>query len=184
MLRVTTLLTGVSVAGGGMNVLHFEGSGAGNAESCRTAAVNFWNAIGVLGNATNSAATQGDVEEVDPTSGNITDVFPGATVVKVFQNSGEVLPQSLQALVRVRTGIYVGGREVRGRIFIPGLSEAQSATGNVLDSTRTAIQTACNALIGSAPTRLGVYSRTHHVFHPAANITVWDKFAVLRGRRD
>lgn len=183
MYRVSTTIVGPAASGGGYNELYFAATG-GDAAAAHDAAADFWEAVGVLALSTNTFTTLGDVETVDEITGNITGVTSVTPRVKVGQNTGDPVPKSTNALIRLRTGNFEGGREVRGRIFVPGLTEGQSDAGGLLASTRTALQTAADAMRTHAGSTLVVYSRTHHKYASVASCNVWSEWAVLRSRRD
>jgi hypothetical protein len=137
-----------------------------------------------------------EVPEIDETTG----VLSGVTSVVAGTGAGtavsDALPPSTQGLVRLQTGDFVAGRRVRGRIFVPGVTEATNSSGGAPDAgallamgdAATALVAAGGILVwarpfeGSAgppvkPARLG----------SKASITgtsVWGSWAVMRSRRD
>lgn len=185
MLRVDTIMTGPSITGGGINQLFVAGGTQTEADSAQALVSGFWEDIAALAQAPNVFSVQGEVLDVDPSTGNTTGVFSTTPHTHNCINTGEILPPSLQVLVRLRTGVYVNGREVRGRIFLPGMSEAQATSGKPAASLISAVQTAADLLITAGdPDSLLVWSRTHGVAHPVVSASVWSEFAVLRSRRD
>jgi hypothetical protein len=91
-----------------------------------------------------------------------------------------------QGLIRWRTGVFIAGRELRGRTFIPGATESRSANGRPDSTYITTAETAAqdlldNAALGAA---LVVYSVTHRQVELVQSRSVWGQWAVLRSRRD
>lgn len=84
--------------------------------------------------------------EVDNATGALTGVWTDATVRGgVGSVVGECVADSTQVLVTWNTGTIAGGRFLRGRTFIPMLSNAQMVSGNtsaILRSTWDAHHTA------------------------------------------
>ena len=101
---------------------------------------------------------------------------------QVGTQAGQLLPLQTQGLIRWRTGIFVGAREITGRTFIPGATVAQSTVlGVPIAAYITAMNSMSNALQVDG---LHIASRTHNLFYEVSSGTPWSKFAVLRSRRD
>jgi len=97
----------------------------------------------------------------------------------------EKLPPATQGLIEWRTGFFVGGREIRGRTFIPGLSNSSSAANGVPTSTwLTLAAAASTAIIGWTSSDFVVYSPTKHQKALVTAGQPWNEWAVLRSRRD
>ena len=77
--------------------------------------------------------------------------------------------------------MYVGGREVRGRTFVPGLTESANDSGRPIAATRTAIATAFNTWFGGHDPQGGILGVNG--FTPVSTTTVWTEFAFLDSRR-
>jgi len=126
----------------------------------------------------------GVVPTIDTTDGEIL----GATVhdaeTGIGEASGEMLPTSTQALVKWRTGIYTGGREIRGRTFIPGISEPSNDNGHFHPDNVSALNTALSTWLGSLSATPVIWSRVNGTAASVLAAEVWDQFAVLRSRRD
>lgn len=124
-----------------------------------------------------------EVEEVDPATGNITGVVTITSINRTGNVNTAPVPQAAQALFRWRTGFYSGGREVRGRTFVPGLALANSsASGELASATVATLQTAGTTLL--ADSGFGIWSPARATFQVATACSVWNEFAVMRGRRD
>lgn len=125
--------------------------------------------------------------ELDEATGTLTGVWSEATAqTGAGALAGQCVPDAAHVLLRWNTSSIVGGRFVKGRSFIPGLSTANVLDGNLALATVSGIQTALNTFVAAAPT-FGVWHRpdaanpgTHAAISSA---TVWNEFAVLRRRR-
>jgi hypothetical protein len=98
--------------------------------------------------------------------------------------SGDTLPPAIQGLAMLRTGIYANGREVRGRLFLPGPTEGVNTSGAPNSTYTGAWQSALQTLANDSTNEWVVYSRVHHVTPVVFSVQVWGKWASLRKRRD
>jgi hypothetical protein len=126
--------------------------------------------------------------EMDDVTGALTDAWGDATVQSGGgANSGDVVPDASQILVRWNTSTIINSRFVRGRNFIPGASTAAVDEGNLLAANILAISNGAAALIASA-NAFGVWHRpvsgAGGDFSVATTASVWQEFAVLRQRRN
>jgi hypothetical protein len=87
-------------------------------------------------------------------------------------------------LIKWRTGIYLAGREIRGRTFIPGLDAFTNAEGVVDTTVHDALSDDLATWLGGLSAPPLIWSRTHGDSAAVAAAEVWDQFAVLRSRRD
>lgn len=186
MLRVRTVFTGVT-GSPWMNTLNFGGPGqTGNqtdADAAVAATGAFWGAVDALINTAVSWATLPEVLFLGD-DGVAAASFATTPATGTGAGAAEIMPFATQALIRTLTGVFVGGRQLRGRIFIPGLTEASNQSGSVIAATQTALQTAANTLNAVVTPPLAVWSKTHATVEPVSSATVWSQFAVLRSRRD
>lgn len=197
IIRVRTEWTGL-VAGGGLSTHYFTQVGDPSAEDFKGVVQDFWNACGPQ--ITNECVYRvlGEMDIIDETTGDLvgslttTDEAPTAGT-----STEDNQPPATQTLLRLRTGAVVAGRRLQGRLFIPG--PPRNGTGDTTVPTtasRAAYQNAAAALI-TATTGIGpwvVWSRPvsgnptvpDRAGSTAAvvNGSVWDKYAVLRSRRD
>lgn len=168
------------------NALYFGGLTQGEAQAAAVAAASFWGHLDNALRADMAYTTGSEVELVDITSGQVTDVFSVTPADVDFTGTLEPLPPANQGLVRLRTNFFANGRRIRGRIFVPGPTEGWTSTGSVNGTTLTNLQDAVNLLIanGGAAGGLQVYSVTHHIAAPVVSGSPWTEFAVQRSRRD
>lgn len=181
--RVRSTMEGPNVVGGGVCDLYFD-SNVGSTQQAFDAVVAFW--IGA-----NDAYRVDTIITVDPevyvltAAGVITGIDPVTPTSSIAgTDDSDALPPQTQSLVRWRTGAFSNGREVRGRTFIPSAGEAYSVAGKPGGARLTELINAADALVNDAESQLLVWSRTHQVAFPVISSSVWDKFAVLRSRRD
>lgn len=142
--------------------------------------------IGVFDLFTTTAITYSGfayVEGFDSVTGTVSGQEPVVPFTEAGDDSTAALPPVTQALVTWSTGVWLNGRQLKGRTFIPGLCEDSNEPGGVLQTgVGSTIQTGANALVSAAG--LVVWSRTHGTFEPVATAQVSSKWAYLSGRRD
>lgn len=182
LYRVQIVSTGVA-GSPYYTTFHFLGS-AGSASQAAVDAAGFW---GVCDGYMSSSLTwdlDTAVETIDSNTGNVigvTDVSPASGTGAA---AGDMLPPSNQGLVRWRTGQYVGGREIRGKTFLPAQMEANSTSGEPTSTMITGVENGALALWSSPNSQLVVYSRTYNAYAPVSSGSMWGRWAVLRSRRD
>jgi len=187
-LRVTSVFAGPQIVGGGFNVMHFDS--ASDSSAAADAAEAFWATVGAAMCTGNTVQVNREVELISESTGVITGIEDtGAHAVTTGANSNPISPAS-QGLIRLRTGVYRTSdttpprtKEIRGRIFIPAISES-SCTAGVPDSAIITVwEGALTTLLAATPT-LVVWSREHLEEPAVISGSVWNQFAVLRRRRD
>jgi len=184
VLRVTTQWSGP--AGGPFyTTLHFDGVDQTAAEDAASAAVAFWNGMQAAITSTVSRQVLPEVKQIDPVSGDATAVYNTAGGdLTAGGATGAPLPWTTQGLIRLRTGQFVSGREVRGRIFVPGFTEDANDAGRPNSSARGVFNSAVSSLISDPDSILVVYSPSHGLFRVVNAGNAWTEWAVLRSRRD
>ncbi|HKY46314.1 MAG TPA: hypothetical protein VJM50_24690 [Pyrinomonadaceae bacterium] len=173
MYRVRVVFTG-SVGSPHYAIHHFVGSGS-SAEA-QTAVDNcstLWSAVDAFQTSGQLWATDPVVFDVDPVTGNTIGTFTTAPASGIGAIGGDALPPASQMLIHWRTGVYIGGREVRGKTFVPGLTEAANESGGrPVATTVTGIKNAADAMNALTSVPLGIWSRTNGVIHPVAQVQV------------
>lgn len=182
MYRVRTVFTGVT--GSPWVSTAFFAEGAGSAQQAATAVGAFWNAADALMEASVSWTTLADVEGVNAANGQVHSVFSTTPVTGSGAAATTGLPTAAQGLVRWRTGVYVNGREIRGRWFIPGIATGNNNDGAPSATMVSTLNTAASTLIGDANSVLEIWSRANGSSADVTSGTTWSQFAVLRSRRD
>lgn len=98
----------------------------------------------------------------------------------------EPVPDASQGLIQWRTSEYRGGREVRGRTFIPGLGVSVLEGGELSAAAIGQINVAAANLV-TPSVGFGVWKRpvggAGGELVPLSAGTAWTELAVLRGRR-
>ena len=193
--RVETTISGTTGAPY-LSVMHFEvETEPPGVQDAVDAVGAFWTALSAYLANDLSWTVSGDVVEFNSDDGVATAFHSVTPASGTFSEAGEKIPFVAQVLVRWGTAGVVNGRQVRGRTFLPGLTQGGIDEGRVLASTQTAIASAAAALVADADAELGVWSRplwneahTEIVregsFHAVTSASVWDQFASLTGRRD
>lgn len=182
MLRVRVVWNGI----GGTPYLtthYFVGTTQTEADDAVTATGNFWGALDNVLDSGMSWATDPEVTVIDFVSGAPLGAFTTTPVVGTGSVSSNALGFALQGLIRWRTGVFVGGREIRGRTFVPGITATGGGDGVPAAATITAMNNAATAFIAATPSVLVVWSRQHGQDEPATSGSAWTQFAVLRSRR-
>jgi len=182
MLRVRVGYSGI----GGtpyLSTFYFDGSGSTAAADAATAVSTFQNAVDNIQDTGLSWRVDPQVVEMDPVTGQATASYAQGSLNGTGALGAESLPFASQGLIQLRTGVYAAGREIRGRLFIPGLVEASNNDGAVVAATVTALNNAAGSLITDANSDWGVWSRTNGTIETIVSATTWEQFATLRTRR-
>lgn len=185
MIRVRTVFTGVEGSPYYSNI-YFGGSTSGEAAQAVIHVDSFWEAVGLNMCTPLVWQVEGDVPNIDPVTGDIIELFTVAASSGAADSTAEAMPLAAQGLVRLRTGQYIGGRELRGRIYIPYLSVSAINDG-VLDNTVRGVLLAAAGNLRTQAAGTGglvVWSRTHGEWEFVQQTDVWTQIAVLRSRRD
>lgn len=183
MYRVRTVFTGPT-GSPWVNTLFFD-EPAGTAQGAANAAAIFWQAVDAVMHTSVSWSTEGDVVLVNEDTGLATGVVSTETSSGAGSTGTDLLPPATQGLIRLLTGVFNDGRQIRGRIFVPGLTETANTAGGIMDgTTATTIRTAAEALVDDANSALLVWSRSGLQAHPVTGASLWSQFAILRSRRD
>jgi hypothetical protein len=157
---------------------------ADTASSCASAVVTFANAIkGKIGNAV-TGALDPSCYTIDLATMKPTGITAVSGTISGVGASGDVLPYSTQGLMRLRTGVFVNGREMRGRLFLPAPAEVDNDSGFPLSSYQTSMAAAGNALVADAGTNWSILSRRYAALTTISSVSVKNNWAVLRSRRD
>jgi len=182
MIRITTEWNGVQGSPYYTNMF-FDGTLEAEADAAATAVGVFWTAIQDQIDTALEGEVLAEHAVIDPTTGQVTDLFIGTPVTINCSNAGAALPPATQGLIRWRTGIYVGGREVRGRTFVPSPTETSNDAPGVPSAAYIAdLQPAADTLVSSSG--LVVWSRANGQIAVVTGAQVWQQWASMRSRRD
>lgn len=188
MYRVRTSITGYA-AYPALSTMYFDEAG-GTAQNAADAVRAFWAGFaGTLGNG-NTAVVEADVARIDETDGALLGAISTTTTSVPFTGTGEPLPFATQGLIRWNTGVVLNRRFVRGRTFIPAFTESAQTAGSPISTIMTLMTTQATNLIANSTSTLVIWHQPVGAppgfgqAVPAAGATAWEKWAVLRSRRD
>lgn len=125
-----------------------------------------------------------EVATVNPGTGDTTGITAVTVAAITFTDADQPLPAATSLLLRWHTGVFTGGREIRGRTNIARLGELTSTLGVPNVATTTAWQTRANDLIADVNTTFVVWSPLHGLWETVQTGSPWGQWAVLRSRRD
>lgn len=182
LYRVTQVATGV--AGSPYYLSAYFAQSGGTAQ----AAASAWRAFLSAGVSTYTAGlifqAVSDVTLVDPVTGDTTGTTPVTLASVTHTGAGDTLPPATQGLARFRTGQYIAGHEIRGRVNIPCQSESDSTLGAPSSSWQTTWNARLATLITGGTYTHAVYSPKNGCWATTTAASMWSQWAVLRGRRD
>lgn len=128
-------------------------------------------------------SVDGTVVTIDPTTGEITGSFAASGDTGQGTSTTEMLPRADQLLVQWPTGVYVEGRQARGRTFVPALADFNNDEGVVATATLTTLTTNLTTWLAANPFFL-IWSKKAGLSNVPNSVAVWNQFAILRSRRD
>ena len=166
----------------GTNTIYGHENGTSAADQV-AAVLAFYTSMGPSINSSMTVTVDSIVDIVDSTTGLTTgqdDTGAGGTVD--CSSSTDALPTATALLVQWRTGTFFTGRELRGRIFIAGMTEGNSTGGKPDASSLAVWQPFVDTLLDDG--QLAVYSPTKHQWASISSGTIWTEWAVMRSRRD
>jgi len=123
---------------------------------------------------------------IEVSSGDVVDVAVGDGGTVLGTASGDLLPREVNGLLQLHTGVYVGGREIRGRTFVPYPVEP-SNDGGVPGTSYIAGLADLGDQFNNPDAANGawvIYSRAHARAEYVSSYTGWSQWASLRSRRD
>ena len=124
-----------------------------------------------------------EVLQVNVGTGQTEGVFAVTPPDGAGSSPGTAVPNASMVLTRWRTGVFTGGRELRGRTFLPGANIAGSDDDGNINSASLAVFNAAAATLISTSDFAIWGSTTAHAATVVSG-TTWSEFAVLRSRRD
>lgn len=191
MFRFRVLWTG-GMTGPGVSTFYFDDDlTSGNVTAARSALNTFWTSVSLYQSTAATYSYAAEAEEIDISTGHVVSSLPIGSGSSPGSATGDLLPPATQGLIRWRTGVYItsGGaspraKEVRGRTFVPAITEGNSTSGVPSTTMIGAFNSAAAALIADASTHLCVYSRANAATATVTSGSAWNQFATLRSRRD
>jgi hypothetical protein len=186
VLRTKVEITGVQ-GSPYLSVMHWDGTDQTDANGAIAAVAAFWTELEPQMSNDANWTTLEDVEVINTATGELTGVLSVNDINGAGTETTDRLSPATQALVRWRTGTIVNGRELRGRTFVPALTEAGLLDGQPSAGLASAVGSAVNEILGGA-TPLAIWHRPNdESVGSLAQVqtgSLWSLFAVLRSRRD
>lgn len=125
----------------------------------------------------------GQIEVFNPSNGQTIGLVSGSPSSGIGTWGTAKAPGGTALLLQWRTGEYVNGREVRGRSFLSGIGDFGDTTGAVPTSIITDVQNAMDNYLSNT-NGASVYSPTAGDTYAIASGNCWNKFGLIRSRRD
>lgn len=182
MWRVRTSATGIQ-GGSWLSTMYFNAAG-GTAAQAHAAVVTFWTSMKPYVSSNVQMVVEGDVFTVDSATDNVVAVTAVTPVVILGTSSSTPTAAATQPLAQLLTGVYVGGRQIRGRLFLWGATVAAVLNAGTATVYKTAVDAILATLVATPNADWVVYSRKNGVFSAVSSAVVWQELAVLRSRRD
>lgn len=182
--RIRTIFTGVAGTPWYSN-FYFDDDGTA-AGVYQTKVLAFWTALVPGHMRSGITATMVNPIPIMTAAGSIVSVVTGAGGSTNGSQSVDPLPPATQALLRLHTGVFEGGREIRGRVFVPGLTEADNSSAGVSSTLLADMSAAAASLQGSSGANGAwvVWSKKNASWAAITSWSGWNQFAVMRSRRD
>ena len=185
LYRFQTVFTGVA-GSPAYNSVYLNTTVDPDLDAAALALKALWHGLLVASDDQCIATFDGDVQEINPVTGQIVATQSADPWTDGGQNTGALLPPATQGLLRIRTGAYEAGRQLQGRIYIPYLTVG---AGNAVPSgPQVVLWTNAGNNFDAAVLGAGfewvVWSKTHGLFHTVSSVSAWNQFAVQRSRRD
>lgn len=179
--RVRTAING-QTGGAELATMFFDAT-TGTPQDAANAARAFWvDLAGVIRNST-TMVVEPVVYTLDVATGQPTTTAGVTAAAVTGTDTQELLPSATQGLIKWHTGVFLSGRELQGRTFIPAPTEGSNNVGVPLSGYITALTTAASNLASSGPITFGIYSREHRQFREATSGAPWSQWAILKSRR-
>lgn len=182
MLRVRTEFTGPT-GSPWLSTCYFAESDQAGATAANAAVGTFWSAVDAQMSNQVSWSTEPEVAVMSP-GGAISGLLPVTPVTGTGGGTAEMLPLAAQLVVQLRSGFWVNGREIRGRLFVPGITQGANDDGEVLEANRTLTTNAAAALRDAAGCELVIWSRKNLATATVVTVNTWKQFGMLTSRRD
>src|SRR5215211_6989394 len=160
MLRVRTSFGGMT-QGPALSTMYFQGSDQTSAQDAADAVGAFWTAARACYVTYGTATVLPEVYSIDPSNGEALNVFTVTGSTRSGLSASSALPVASQGLLRLNTGAFIGGRQVKGHIFIPGATEDLNDVGVPTATYKNTLETAAAALIADADSILEVWSKAN-----------------------
>lgn len=139
-------------AGASLSTLYFKSPAAADVAHCQEAAAR----VRAFFNAMNSSLASGTTTTFESScdiltaeTGELTGRVPvTAPTLTAGTATGDILPGRMQYLFKQSTGVFINGREVQGRSFVPGTTEGLNAAGGLVASGTVTTGSTAFGLLG------------------------------------
>lgn len=184
MIRIRSVTDGLPSAPF-LTTHYFETSAESVAQEAYAALGDFWEAMSVAVNHNANINIDPVMFIIDPVTGNTTGTFL-ATIPLGYAggNTGDALPAGVSPIMQLRTGSYLAGREVRGRTFLPGLTQDQIniQSGTLNETSRDYLSAIGQALV-DADLGWCVWSRKNGTADTVSVVNIAQSAGMIRSRR-
>lgn len=184
LIRIRTGFTGVPGTPWISN-FYFDGDLA-DAQNMADTASDFWSDAQLAMSSLIDWTQDGVATQLDVATGEPTDVASYTPNDGDGSGSGDMLPASTQLLITWRTGVFAGGREVRGKTFVPGLvASTNDNDGTIDEGVVTQFAGYADSLVTEpGHSQIVVWSRKNGTMQQVTGARITNEWAVLRSRRD
>lgn len=170
-------------SGDWLSQFHIDRLLGGGAQDSVDTVRDFWNALKDRMTNQLHIHVSGTVEVLDPISGAPTGLDNVTSRDITCTKDVDPLPWQTQGLIIWNTGTWVNHRQVRGRTFLPGFTEADSDNAQPNNDCMAAVNAAALVLADSSTAVPSIYSRKHSNTYPISGYTAPGRWAVIRTRR-
>jgi hypothetical protein len=126
-----------------------------------------------------------EVRIIDSADGETQSVSTITTNTATFTGTGDPLPPFVQGVIRLQTGVFLSGRRLKGKIYIPGMLESNNtAAGLPSAGFVSGLETTWNTFLSTVGSDYVIYSPTHRAFGSVTGGAVGGEWSILRSRRD
>lgn len=194
MYRVRIVGTGWS-GGPSLNTLYFTSDSSSAADALAVAGhvrAQWYETISYLVPNSVTQNVQGDIDVVDPATGDITDTFSTTpTAGMVGRGGANSAPIVAAGVLRLSTALFLAGRRLRGRAFLSPLASDKVDTDGTMTTAARGYGDAFGPALMSALTSGQAWVVWHRpkagtggVASAVVTATLNDKIGELRSRRD
>lgn len=192
MLRTRIKYSGM-VTGPSVTTMYWAATEDSSGVTAVRSALSTWLTAAKVYIATVVTVTLDPVVDVLSSEGQLTGLLSASALSVTGTDAGAHMAPTTQWVIQWRTGAYVTSNvpgktprshEVRGRSFLPGATANGATSGKPSTTAVAALTTASQTLANDSAASLVIWSPTHSVGYGVDVATCWDKFGVLRSRRD
>nr|CRY97448.1 hypothetical protein [uncultured prokaryote] len=127
---------------------------------------------------------ESEIPVIDTVTGEVQSVEAVVPTTGTGETHDGLLPPATSILMKWRTGVFLAGRQIQGRTYLPYIGANVSADGNVYPASITSVRNAMSVYVTALDGQAVVWSRKNGVAVPINSWDCWNKFAVMRSRRD